>query len=84
MNRWAWIWLLVGSGWAVRDLARPGDPGGAEALWLNATEQSADPTASAYLPAARELRRIRPWQEGFDVARTRLATVENARLRPPR
>jgi len=69
------VWLLAGLG------LRGGDPVAAQALWTYAVSVAPDDlTESVYADAARELARIRPWQEGFSTARERLAGIEEARM----
>ncbi len=71
--------LAVAGMLAAQDL-RGGHPTGADLLWERAQAASPEDLAHPYyLDAARELGRIRPWQEGYGDARTRLRAIAEAR-----
>jgi hypothetical protein len=62
--------------------ARGGDPVAAEALVAYAERESGGDLAHpAWLDAARELSRLRPWQPGYSQARARLAAIGRERRR---
>lgn len=78
MNRVGLATLVAVFGcWAM--VARPGDPVAARALVDHLAAAHPDRADPAWLDAARELRRVRPWQAGFGEARAELRRIEQAR-----
>lgn len=58
---------------------RPGDPVAAQALVAHLEATVPDRADPAWIDAARELARVRPWQPGFAAARAELARIAAAR-----
>jgi hypothetical protein len=78
MNRVGLATLAITAAcWAMA--ARPGDPVAANALVAHLEATAPDRADPAWLDAARELRRVRPWQPGFAAARAELGRIERAR-----
>jgi hypothetical protein len=72
--------LLVAWGFGAMGLSG-GDPVAAWALvdWAQ-TQSGGDLAHPAWIDAARELRRIRPWQQGYAEARRELGQIAEQRL----
>ena len=78
MRRWLAVALVLALA-GVAGLGR-GDAARADASWTWAAEQAGPELAAPpYTDAARDAAKVRPWQEGYGVARQRALAVGRAR-----